>query len=75
MVYIILLVIDDDVLNIAATRSYWNNPTSNQFKAPIITTTNATLSKGVLLIVTTPFHIFFKYIFPASFYYNSSGNI
>ena len=58
-VYTTLLTKPDDPPNNAATRSYWNNPIRSQFKAPIMTIISASLSKGVLFIATTPFHIFY----------------
>ena len=49
----IVLVKSEAVPNMEATRSYLNKPTESQFKAPMITNTSATLSKGVLIVITS----------------------
>jgi len=57
----IVLVKSEAVPKMEATRSYLNNPTESQFRAPMMTSTNATLSKGVLIAIS-PFLDSFRQI-------------
>jgi hypothetical protein len=73
----ILLNIDMEPLNklppkIEVTRSKRAMPTSSQFNAPMITSTRASLSNGVLFIDTSPL-LFYFYIISPGTYYHSHG--